>query len=97
MAHTDRDDDRWFWREHHRNICPNAYRTRRWGAPPLACEACNAEPVHQPWWANKGKEHWNRSQRKAERTKLRQQLRQARDWDNIPAGTSKIYRRPYWD
>lgn len=93
MAHTDRDDDRWYWREHHRNDCVNSWRTRRYGEPERRCEVCNAEPTQQPWWHNNGKQHWNRQQRQAERGKARQALREARDYDDLVID----YRRPYWD
>lgn len=40
---------------------------------------------------------WNKEQRQAERNRLKTQLREVRDWDEIPTGDGRQYRRPwYW-
>lgn len=94
MAHTDRDNDRVFWREHHRTECPNAWTKRHYGDwTTHSCDVCPRRPHIKYWCSTEGKNHWNREQRQAERGKAKQALRQCRDYDDLTIS----YRRPWWD
>ena len=103
MAHTDRDNERWHRRNHHRYLCPNAYRVRRdahfidgqpwYNWANRACFECDHEPPTKYWCSTDGKSPWNRDCRQAERSKAKRAVRECRDWDNL----SIKYRRPYWD
>lgn len=102
MAHTDRDDDRWFWHDHFRFDIHT--RTSKhlfvWGNCWCSDLSAARKWVH-PYRYEAGKpSDWNRDQRKAERSKLREELQQARngriDWDDLPSGGGKRYHRPYY-
>jgi hypothetical protein len=98
MAHTDRDSERWHREDHHRNKCPNAWRNRAAYGDfrKRPCDFCRTEPDYYPyhwWYSLDGKRHWNREQRRAERVKAKQALRECRDYDALIIG----YHRPYWD
>lgn len=93
MARTDRDDDRWRRRNHHRNECPNAWRSREWTRLPQSCLFCDTEPAPYYWCSTDGKGSWNRDERQTERARAKHALRACRDWDNL----SIKYRRPWWD
>ncbi|WP_396913360.1 hypothetical protein [Mycolicibacterium sp.] len=93
MAHTDRDDDRIFWRRHHRDECPNAWSRPRHGGTMLPCETCKSEPPRKYWCSTTGKPAWNRNERQVERSRAKRALRQCRDYDTMTI----TYHRPYWD
>lgn len=97
MAHTDRDQKRYTYK-HHNEVCTKWVATGRWVARAGSCEcdtwwdwSMRYMPV--PAW-------WRRDQRQAERSKLRQQVQRARaghvDWDDLPTGEGRPYRRPYY-
>lgn len=103
MAHTDRDDERWY-RYNHGTYDECAYRPGRcWSPvrlrPPQSCDICDRiwMPPRHYYTGTKGKNVWNRDQRKAERGHAKGLMQRARnghvDWDNL----SIAYRRPYWD
>lgn len=107
MAHTDRDDARWFWKDHFdwRRQFPNCEdaaghiwegRTNCW---------CHALPNHHAWANPYRYEYgvpsaWHKDQRRVERTRLRDELRRIRkgqlDWDEVPVSDGRRYRRPYY-
>jgi hypothetical protein len=86
MAHTDRDSDRVFWRNHHREC-------ERWWH---GCEVCDLGPL--PWVGMGPMEdsEWRRDCRREERARARNLLQRARsghlDWDDLTI----TYRRPYY-
>jgi hypothetical protein len=94
VAHTDRDSLRIYWRDHWRSDDCSGY----WSG--YGCATCKHVPAHWRWWDWPPPSSWNREQRKAERNKLRQQVQKARngrtDWDDMPSGEGKMYRRPYY-
>lgn len=93
MAHTDRDDARWFWKDHFDNHC-TAFNLN--GAPCICETSAWAYKWIAPYRYETGvPSWWHRDQRRQERTKLRQQLQYV-DWDNLPTGEGKTYRRPYY-
>lgn len=98
MAHTDKHDEQWFWHNHHWYKCPDH---RRYGQPPAHCDICATEPRRRYYVSTASYAAWCKQERKAERGKLRHQLTKARngrtDWDDLPCGEGKIYRRPYYD
>lgn len=94
MAHTDRDNDRIYWRRHHRYECPNAWRRHvRGDWSTKSCDVCKTEPPRKYWTSTEGKSGWNRNERQTERSHARRALRECRDYDDLVIG----YRRPYWD
>ena len=103
MSRTDRDMDRWFWHDHFKwNRGASKHGGYTWSA---GCE-CDRLPGRRMWGSPyKSPEYgvpswWKRDQRKQERTKLRQQVQRARnghvDWDDMPSGEGRMYRRPYY-
>ena len=101
MAHTDRDDDRIFWRDHHRHDCPNSYRRARdeygpwWfrSYSPQACETCLREPRHRWYVSTDAYSEWAKDCRREERARAKTAMRECRDWDDLVIN----YRRPYYD
>lgn len=93
MAHTDRDDDRIFWRRHHSDECPNGWRRSRESRTERRCDVCKTEPPRKYWCSTTGKPEWNRDHRQAERSQAKRALRECRDYDDLTIR----YRRPYWD
>lgn len=101
MAHTDRDDDRWFWHDHFKWDMHTRTSKHDFGKSCWCRDVSAARKWVRPYRYEAGKpSSWNRSQRKAERSKLRGQMQEARtghaDWDDLPAGAGKVYRRPYY-
>lgn len=104
MARTDRDHPSrkrfWDWHEKHCGCgCHNAVaRYCYWNCSCLKADP-NA-PRGGEVWVGPIPSWWYRDQRRAERTKLRQQMREARngriDYDDLPSGEGKMYRRPYY-
>lgn len=100
MAHTDRDDNRWFWQDHFRpssGRCTDSHHQRGLGG---TCW-CNRRPSHWKWAHPYRYDFcvpsvWKRQQRKAERANARNQMDHARtghtDWDDLAIA----YRRPYF-
>jgi hypothetical protein len=100
MAHTDRDDARWFWKDH--------FAWRKGNTK--HCDPCRGE--QSCWCEHDGSESfpwrrryserwgraswWNRDCRREERNIARTQLQKARtgkiEWDNLTIS----YRRPYY-
>lgn len=111
MAHTDRDRDRWM-RYHHENLpCPLNDREvlpfvrGRLPVHAIHCEICDrlwtGKNRIRYYISTAGYPAWAKQQRKIERGKLRNQIQMARngriDWDDLPSGEGKLYRRPYYD
>lgn len=104
MAHTDRDDARWWWHDHFKwNKGDTKHEARNWYMG-WGCW-CETLPDAHKWIAPYRYErdipsYWKKDQRKAERGKLRQQVQKARngriEWDDMPSGEGKMYRRPYY-
>ena len=103
MSRTDRDDLRRFWNTHFDFGASNSHWSNR--APWEDCAVCASRP--EAWrWARPYRHEddvptpWKRSQRREERGRAATLMRRARsghlDWDDFPAGTAKIYRRPYY-
>ena len=100
MAHTDRDDERWY-RHNHGTYDECDYRPGRcWSParlrPPQSCDVCDRiwmPPRRYRYVGTEGKNEWNKDQRRAERGKVKQAMRECRDWDDL----SIKYHRPYWD
>lgn len=96
MAHTDRDDARWFWNDHFKwdFRTHSSKHLRTWGNEHYGAACwCDEMPEARKWvhpyrYESGVPSSWNRSQRKAERNKLRQQVQKARngriDWDDMP-------------
>ena len=106
MSRTRRDERRRFWNTHfdldndsndshwnvvsHRNdfchVCASRAEAWRWARPYRHEDGVPSA--------------WNRSQRREERAHVTNMMRRARsghlDWDDFPAGNSKVYRRPYY-
>ena len=91
MAHTDRDDDRIYWRRHHRYECPNSWPRHVRGVwTTKRCDICKTEPPRKCYTSTDGKSEWNRDHRQAERSHARRTLRECRDYDDL---TIKVGRR----
>lgn len=111
MAHTDRDDERWM-RENHENLpCPYDNRdVLPFVRGRLPVHAIHCEVCERLWYGRNRRRFsistaaysaWSKEQRRVERGKLRNQIIKARnghiDWDDLPSGEGKLYRRPYFD
>lgn len=104
MAHTDRDDDQWFWKDHwdgekcvrHQRVMVDGWSFRR--TQHCWCEKrpdahMRLHPYREEWglpaW-------WNKDCRREERAKARDQMNKARnghiDWDDLTIN----YRRPWY-
>lgn len=93
MAHTDRDIERVYWRDHWLE-CEALDRRRG------TCRVCLHLPPQYRLYDWPEPSWWNRMERKTERAKERNQIQRARagrlDWDDLPSGAGRIYRRPYY-
>lgn len=107
MAHTDRDDERWYRHNHgsHPAAGECTYRPgRAWSpwylAPPRRCLICDriwSRSQVRLCVSVEAKPEWNKAMRREERAKARNVLNRARaghyDWDDVAID----YRRPYFD
>ena len=100
MAHTDRDDERWF-RKHHRRSdeCAWYWSLRMRYREPRSCDTCLACPP--PWGgmgplSDSGGSVWHRDCRRHERARARNLMQRARSgyiaWDDLTIS----YKRPYF-
>ena len=100
MAHTDRDDARWFWKDHFRYDSGARKHCRKWDGVGSVCW-CDTLPEAREWVHPYRYEFglpswWNRDCRREERGQARNKMNRARaghiDWDELVID----YRRPYY-
>lgn len=99
MAHTDRDDARWFWHDHFQwnQGNPKCADSRRMTDVCWCKRMPGARQWINPYRYETGvPSEWHRDQRKSERGRARTLMQRARsghvDWDDLVIA----YRRPYY-
>ena len=103
MAHTDRDDTKWFWKDHFRRPMRGGPRKcGLWSASFRVRGHCWCDHVHngftEPYKFEQGiPSYLHKDERRAERAHARNLMNKARnghiDWDDLTVS----YRRPwYW-
>jgi hypothetical protein len=100
MAHTDRDRQRWMRNHHgkHDAAGPCTYESgRAWShgrTAPQYCELCDTLWDGVRYYVScAAYPAWCKEERRTEREKAKQAMRECRDWDTL----SIRYRRPYYD
>lgn len=102
MAHTDRDDERWMRYHHGKHSAAGecTYRSgRAWTyqrTAPQSCEICDRLWPGRRYFKNPTGTFgtkWRRAERRVERNRAAQALREVSDYDELVID----YRRPYWD
>jgi hypothetical protein len=105
MAHTDKDDARWFWKDHFHwvrgdNGPHNKHSGYSLGEGKCWCEDMSADRAWtHPYQYEAGiPSWWKKEQRKLQRARRRTMMQRIRcgalDWDDAPI--DDVYRRPYY-
>lgn len=99
MAHTDRDDARWFWKDHFRWVDGgNKHSGYQWGEGRCDCRSLpDSRAWINPYRHEQGiPSYYHKDCRRTERGKARNLMARAKaghlDWDELVIS----YRRPYF-
>ena len=103
MAHTDRDDARWFWKDHFRYRGLTAPACCHWAAHGTEGTTCWCETLSEarkwvhPYRYESGlPSWWHREERRAERARARNRMQRMRAGHIDPDEMTIDYRRPYY-